>query len=187
MGKKLFKITLVTLTVVVLILSLGVSAVAAGNAHGKGNQGSVTQSSLTQAEIDDLVFMREEEKLARDVYLYLYDEWELPIFSNIAASEQNHMDAIKKMLDKYGIADPALGPGVFSESSGLQSLYDELINKGVQSKVAAFEVGVTIEEKDIEDLEEAKVNTNHKDILNVYNNLLDGSWNHLAAFESHLD
>ncbi|MDD5037929.1 MAG: DUF2202 domain-containing protein [Dehalococcoidales bacterium] len=178
---------LVTLTAVVLIFPLGVSAVAAGNSVGGGNPGPVQVTPLSPAEIEDLTFLREEEKLDRDVYLELYDTWQLPIFNNIAASEQKHMDAIKRLLDKYGIADPALEQGVFTESSGLQSLYDELIEKGIQSRVDAFEVGVIIEEKDIADLEEAILRTLHVDIETVYNNLLQGSLNHLAAFNSHLN
>ena len=36
--------------------------------------------SLTDEEIESLVFMHEEEKLARDVYLTLYDLWGFQIF-----------------------------------------------------------------------------------------------------------
>ena len=68
---------------------------------------SINFSGLSDAEINSLVFMREEEKLARDVYLSLYDLWGLQIFQNIADSEQTHTDAVASLLEKYDIPDPA--------------------------------------------------------------------------------
>jgi len=131
--------------------------------------------------------MREEEKLARDVYLFLYDKWHSRIFKNISVSEQTHMDAIKTLLDRYGIPDPAAnkGPGEFTNSQ-LQALYDELIQDGSGSLVDALEVGVFIEETDIEDLNAGIASSTHKDIITVFSNLLSGSLNHLSAFNSNL-
>ncbi|MDP2030099.1 MAG: DUF2202 domain-containing protein [Thiobacillus sp.] len=60
----------------------------------------------------DLLFMREEEKLARDVYLTLYETWGLAVFSNIASSEQSHMDALLKLLRTYRC--PTRRPGTRS-------------------------------------------------------------------------
>ncbi len=68
--------------------------------------------SLDEGEVVALIYTREEEKLARDTYLTLYGVWEMPVFSNIAASEQSHMDAVLRMLEKYGLEDPAAGMGV---------------------------------------------------------------------------
>jgi hypothetical protein len=131
--------------------------------------------------------MREEEKVARDVYLYLNKKWNLRIYKNIAASEQTHMDAIKNLLDKYSIADPAAGKGIgeFTDPD-LQKLYDDLILQGSVSKVEALKVGVIIEETDIDDLNEGIATARHNDIKTVYINLLQGSLNHLDAFESSL-
>lgn len=151
---------------------------------GKKNQ-SGTTPSLNQAEIEALVYMREEEKLAKDVYRYLYDVWGQRIFENIAASEQKHMDAVLYLLGKYGLEDPALRPGEFDDQR-LQDLYDELVAKGKISLIDALEVGVIIEETDISDLEECLSITNKQDIRQVFTNLLNGSENHLAAFNSQL-
>ena len=98
---------------------------------------------LTSAEEYWLTYMREEEKVARDVYIVLYDQWQSRIFKNISLSEQTHMDAIKTLLDKYGIADPAAGKevGEFTNPD-LQAMYDELIDAGSVSLVDALEVGV---------------------------------------------
>ncbi len=143
--------------------------------------------NLTGAEKDWLTYMREEEKLARDVYLDLYEKWQLPIFANIAKSEQKHMDAIKTLLDRYDLPDPAADKGQGEFTNGdLQNLYDELIQRGSDSAVEALQVGVLIEETDIDDLNMAMGLTRRKDIKTVYSNLLQGSLNHLKAFVSNL-
>jgi len=138
--------------------------------------------------MQDLLYSREEEKLARDVYRYLYSQWNLPIFNNIATSEQRHMDAMLVLLNQYGIADPvgSNADGVFV-SSALQALYEQLTAQGAASTLAALEVGVSIEELDINDLETAIARTDEAAIIRVYNNLLKGSNNHLAAFVNNLE
>jgi len=116
--------------------------------------------------------MREEEKLAHDVYVTLYEQWGLPIFQNISQSEQAHTEAVKALLERYGVADPATGTiGTFSNPE-LQSLYTDLIARGSQSLVEALKVGVAIEELDILDLQERLVQTDNADIQQVFNNLL---------------
>jgi hypothetical protein len=148
----------------------------------------VPVSPLSQDEIAGLTFMREEEKLARDVYLTLYEMWGSQVFSNIARSEQSHMDAIKTLLDRYGIADPAAGNdiGKFTNPE-LQALYDELVEQGQQSLAGALQVGALIEEVDIADLIEELAAVEHSDIQRVYQQLLRGSENHLRAFVSTLE
>jgi hypothetical protein len=145
---------------------------------------------LNEEEIQWLTYMREEEKLARDIYQVLYSEWGVRIFQNIASSEQKHMDALENLLKKYGIDDPVTdesAQGNFTISE-LDALYVELKTRGLSSLDKAYLVGVDIEELDIEDLEAAiGFSGAHPDIVKVYNNLLDGSENHLAAFTSHLD
>jgi hypothetical protein len=150
--------------------------------------GYVQAQVLNQEEVDWLTYMREEEKLARDVYLELSKMWGSRIFTSIAGSEQTHMDAIKKLLEKYGIADPAADTevGEFINQE-LQALYDKLIETGSRSVSDALNVGVLIEETDISDLQAASAVSTHKDVLKVYNNLLAGSLNHLAAFNSELE
>lgn len=145
---------------------------------------------LSNDEKASLIYMREEEKLARDVYRELSSTWGSPIFENIANSEQTHMDAIKTLLVRYGIDDPAATtkPGDFSNPH-LQELYYELTTQGMMSLTDALTVGVIIEETDIVDLQYGIgiVLSTHKDIIKVYNNLLNGSLNHLDAFENNLE
>jgi hypothetical protein len=142
-------------------------------------------AGLSDAETNYLLFMREEEKLARDVYQTLNAKWNHQTFSNISKSEQQHMDSLKVLLDKYGIPDPAAGkkPGEFTNQK-LQALYAELVRKGSKSLSDALAVGVEVEKLDIADLEEAISKTTHSDITLAYKNLLKGSNNHLEAFSS---
>jgi hypothetical protein len=144
-------------------------------------------TALTLTEKYWLTYMREEEKLARDVYLFLYDRWRLAIFSNISQSEQTHMDAIKTLLDRYGLPDPVQDNtvGAFTNAD-LRELYLKLTSQGSSSEVEALQVGVFIEETDIDDLNAGIASTTRKDIKTVYSNLLQGSLNHLKAFVSNL-
>jgi hypothetical protein len=137
--------------------------------------------SLEQLNVDGLLWMREEEKLARDVYTALSEMWDLPIFANIADSEQTHTDAVGALLDAYGIADPMADdvPGVFVDPT-IQGLYDELVEQGSKSLVDALVVGATIEDMDIVDLRLRR--SGIEAIDDVYANLEKGSRNHLRAF-----
>jgi len=152
--------------------------------HSAGQaQEFVATGELSEAEIAALNFMREEEKLAQDVYLALADLWGQQVFANIAQSEAMHMDSILAILDAYGLPDPAAGnaAGVFSDPA-LQALYDELVARGNQSLAEALKVGAEIEEIDILDLQARIAQTSNTQIQAIYNNLLEGSYNHLRSF-----
>ncbi|HID50546.1 MAG TPA: DUF2202 domain-containing protein [Anaerolineae bacterium] len=147
-----------------------------------------TAVTLNDDEIAGLLFMREEEKLARDVYLTLYDQWGVAVFRNISGSEQTHMDAVLAVLNQYNLADPAAGNeiGQFTDPA-LQTLYDQLIAEGSQSVADALAVGAAIEEIDILDLDERMARTDNAAILRVYQQLAIGSENHLRAFVTNLE
>lgn len=165
---------------VLCAMALAATGAAAGSS---GQMGS--KAILSPDEEAGLLFVREEEKLARDVYQVLFEKWGLTVFENITASEQQHMDAVLYLLGKYELVDPALEPGLF-QNEELQQLYDQLVAKGLTTVVDALEVGVIIEETDIDDLQTLLSQTEKVDITRVYSNLLDGSFNHLEAFYSHL-
>jgi hypothetical protein len=152
-----------------------------------GVVGGLPMQEVSQAEEADLSFMRQEEKLARDVYAVLYQKWQMPAFNNISASEQQHMDAIKLILDKYYLDDSVTSDeaGDF-QNQALTALYGQLLGQGMTSLVEAIKVGIQIEELDIADLEEAITRTDNQDIQTVYQNLLAGSRNHLRAFNTLL-
>jgi len=149
--------------------------------------------ALSADEEADLLFMREEEKLARDTYLTLYAFYEssgldLSVFSNIASSEQSHMDAILRLLKKYRLPDPAAGNeiGEFTDEE-LQDLYDFLISWGKGSPLDALKVGGLIEETDMEDIKAAIERSEKADIDAVYESLLCGSRNHLRSFAQNIE
>jgi hypothetical protein len=168
--------------------ALAISPLVLPRAADAAGRRTANTTTLSDVETNDLIFMREEEKLARDVYLTLYDIWETPVFANIATSEQQHMDAILGLLKTYKIPDPTAGNlvGQFLNNE-LQSLYDDLVEKGAQSALDALMVGGIIEETDIEDLQFAMATTNVSNIDKVYSNLLNGSYNHLRAFASNIN
>jgi hypothetical protein len=127
---------------------------------------------ISEEERVGLIQMRQEMKLARDVYLALYNKWQHQVFSHIAQAEQRHMDAVGGLLGKYGIADPIVDntPGAFSDQH-LNDLYQSLVAKGATSQENALLVGATIEDMDIYDLNELTAQTDNDDIDAVYQNL----------------
>ena len=143
-------------------------------------------TDLTPDERAGLLRMREEELLARDTYLALGDRWGTKVFTNISSAEQTHTDAVKALLDRHGIADPAADhvAGAFADRE-LQSLYRSLVDPGSRSLVDALVVGATIEDLDLADLRARSTDT--VDIAWVYSNLERGSRNHLRAFVRQLD
>jgi hypothetical protein len=161
---------------------------AGGNGNGElADPPPAASDELSAEESAALLYMREEEKLAHDVYVTFYAKWGLPVFQNISQSEQTHTDAVKTLLDRYGLSDPASGAvGVFTNPD-LQALYNDLVARGSQTLAEALKVGAEIEEIDILDLQERLSQTDNADIQQVFNNLLNGSHNHLRAFVSTLN
>jgi hypothetical protein len=148
---------------------------------------SLPNETLNPAELSSLLFMREEEKLARDVYITLYNKWAANIFTNISASEQTHMESVLLLLTKYNLTDPVgTNPvGVFNNAA-LQTLYNQLVALGNTSLTDAYKVGATIEDLDIFDLKNALTVIDNKDIRLVYDNLTKGSRNHLRSFYKNI-
>lgn len=140
----------------------------------------------TAGEAELLSFMREEEKLARDVYLAMYQKWQQPVFNNVAQSEQTHLDQVKCFLDAYGLPDSARAEAGRFNNSTLQGLYDSLVARGQVSLSEALRVGGMIEEVDIRDLEGAIATTGIAEVKIMYESLISGSGNHLRAFASNL-
>ncbi len=202
--KKIGKLAMIT---VFTLLSISVTLISCqkGQADdlfsGNDNPGNMTtktdtlncgcvinpSDTITQAEINMLLYMREEEKLARDVYLAMADLYTVPVFRNIAKSEQHHMNQVLCLLQHYQVPDPASqDTGVFNNTE-LQSLYDNLVAQGSASLVGALTAGATIEDKDIFDLEEDMLLTENPAILNIFSKLSCASGNHIRAFSAHLD
>lgn len=136
-------------------------------------------------EKEALLFMLEEEKLARDTYQYLNEKWKLNQFANIKNSEQTHMNAIETLLKQSNTPYTILPEGVFSVPA-LQSLYDTFKVDGSKSIVDALNIGATIEDLDIVDLQKYISETQNTQIISVYQSLQCGSRNHLRSFTGSL-
>lgn len=142
---------------------------------------------LSAQEISDLQFLREEEKLAHDVYTYAYERYGLNIFNNIAFSEQRHTDAVFNLMKNYGVEDTASETiGTFTDSE-LAALYANLVAKVNLSETDALLVGATIEDLDIYDLDEKSTHTTNTELHTLYSNLKCGSENHMRSFTNQLN
>jgi hypothetical protein len=172
---------LAVLAVVATALVLSVAGVALADSSEDATVApAVTLSPHVEKH---LVVLREEEKLARDVYTVLYARWGAEVFDKIAAAESRHMAAVEKLLDRYGIEDPVGSnpPGVFTNEK-IQAAYTELVAKGMTSLDDAYRVGRAIEKADIALLRDLLGDTNRRDVTFIARNLLRASQDHLAVF-----
>jgi hypothetical protein len=142
--------------------------------------------ATADATAEQLVYLIEEEKLAHDVYSAMYELWGSRVFGNILKSEESHQSQVLVIMNTRDLADPrSTQEGVF-ENNQLQDLYDQLIAKGSKSAVDAYEVGVAIEELDINDLTKMLATAKDADVIAMMENLRNGSENHLRAFNNQL-
>ncbi len=145
-------------------------------------------AALTDAERAGLLYMYEEEKLARDVYTTLGATWGIRIFANITESEKTHMAAVGRLLARYQVPLPTTDDtvGTFHDPK-LKTLYETLVERGTTTQGEALTVGALIEDLDIADLDRYMQETRNADINAVYTELQRGSRNHLRAFTRQLN
>ncbi|MDF2157325.1 DUF2202 domain-containing protein [Algoriphagus sp. CAU 1675] len=143
----------------------------------------VPQISNTVKET--LLFTREEEKMAHDVYVYAYSKYDILAFQNIANSESQHVAAVLTNMDRLNLEDPLDGSTLEGEFTipAIQTLYAELIERVDQSHQEALLVGLYIEDLDIKDLQDAIKETSDETLKSMYENLMCGSKNHMRSFE----
>lgn len=185
---------------ITIIFSLSTTFAACSDDQSSLNDSSVNQQltqeiiqsippdSLSEGELASLLFMVEEEKVARDVYMQLYSQWNQKSFNNISQSEQQHMDAVQILMVRYSIELPnSLAQIGTFENHDLQLLHDQLMEQGKRSLIDALKVGALIEEVDIKDLQDLLSTTvDNSDIEYVFQNLIKGSENHLRAYVKNL-
>ncbi len=155
-----------------------------GNGSGTDPNPSI---ELSIEEKDCLIYLREEEKLARDVYLYSFDLYGMKIFSNISSSEQRHMDEVLVLLESYDLEDPATDVRGEFNNADLQKLYNDLTAQSDKSLLDALIVGATIEDLDIFDLNSCLANIDKADIQMVFEHLRCGSRNHMRAYTGQIE
>jgi len=206
-----------------LALSSMVLVIGCGGSGGGGDSTPIASTELpleVQAAIDaptsviseelanTLSYMGNEERLAYDVYNYLYNQFGTKQFTNIATkSEYKHITAVQGLIQKYQFDDtvdftnidmPSLGyintpieamqAGTY-DISEIQNLYDSLTAQGSISEIDALQVGCIIEVVDVTDLNRdiaIAQNENATDIVTVFNFLRDGSYNHYWSFDKGL-
>jgi hypothetical protein len=146
-----------------------------------------SSTKLTDIEKEGIQYVYEMEKVARDVYQYFYDKWGTAVQNVISGSEQNHMDIMKALIDKYNLDDTVESNdhGNFNNAD-LQQLYNSLIESGSSSEVDALSTAAMIEEYDIVEINKYNSNTDKEDIVSAYNELTTGSENHLRVFVTKL-
>ena len=173
-------------------LTLVLSGCGGSDGGSQGSGGNAIDYSqlraLNATEAQTATYVREEEKLARDVYLTLDQTWNINPFETIATqSEQKHMDNMQQLLMAAGLADPVINNnvGAFTDTE-LALLYQTLITRGSLSSAEGLKVGAYIEEFDIQDLQlalqEAQQGTNQTAVIQTYERLMCGSRNHLRSF-----
>lgn len=139
---------------------------------------------LPDATKEQLVYLIEEEKLAHDVYLKMYELYGARVFANILKSETNHLSRVLTLLATANIPDPRSAKVGEFTNKDLQALYDKLVARGGQSLSQAYAVGVAIEELDIADIQSdlRALDSAQTDVRSTLEALLRGSQNHLRAF-----
>jgi len=198
-----------TLMVSTILLSSVAMVGCMGNGQGRMSGGSVQNSgtsslptnssapvynttnsvSSNSAIQNSLAYMYDEERLAKEVYLAIYQRQPVQQLTKIASkAEGKHIDAVKELAQRYGVATPYQQAGRY-RSSHIQSLYNELYAKGIRSQKDALEVGCMVEVIDVDDLNkyirEAQ-QANAQDVVQTYDFLLKGSYNHYWAFDKGL-
>ncbi|MDO8988165.1 MAG: DUF2202 domain-containing protein [Sideroxyarcus sp.] len=172
-----------------VVFVAAITGCGGGGGSGEGRTIALgTLQPLVGNEEATMLFIREEEKMARDVYLALYSQWAEPTFDMIATrSEQKHMDSVKAMLDNLSIPDPVADDSVGAfTNTDILAMYGALLARGSVTLDEGLAVGAYIEEYDIVDVQRARdevvSGSNQLPILQTYDSLLCGSRNHLRSF-----
>lgn len=140
---------------------------------------NIEPSDLNETERLNLLYSYAEESLAYDMYMYFYELYGVKTFYNIAQSEAEHKDAVKSLLDRYSLDLP-------TDYWELNDEFESLKNKWELSLKDAFEVWISIEMLDIEDIANTIKETDNDDIKAVFVNIGWASYNHLRWFVTWL-
>ena len=146
------------------------------------------QVTLTPNEIQWLIYIREEEKMARDLYIGMYNSWGLSIFKSISEEEQEHINAMLELFKMYSIVDPLAGdvPRNYTNQH-IANLHTSLLTQGMQSNKDGLKACALQEEISMQDLDLAMKSTQQQAINKVYSELQRDSINHLRSFIHSLE
>ena len=169
-----------------VLLGAGIAGTSIAATQTRSTDATTAPSATAIADntrTADLAYSRDEERMARDLYTLFGQTYDAAIFTRIAASEQQHFDAVGALLTSYAIADPAVGqPAGTYANADVQKLYDQWKAQGLTSVQDAYAVGVALEQTDIADLQGILARNPDADAQGVFSHLLAGSQHHLDAF-----
>lgn len=164
--KKLLK-NISLLSLVFIIALSGMSF-----ADDYGATGAESQTSYTIEEM--LAYGLEDEYLAKAEYELIIEHFDVSRpFTNILRAEKNHIVALERLFDTYGIKLPTVNP-----------VEHTLLPDSIES---AFETGVTAEIKNIAMYESFLEQDLPEDIRMTFEALKKASENHLSAFERNAE
>ncbi|OQB29117.1 MAG: hypothetical protein BWY08_02239 [Bacteroidetes bacterium ADurb.Bin174] len=146
----------------------------------------IVPGNVTETDIEHLLYMLEEEKLAHDVYIYFNEKYNRRVFQNISKSETVHQKAVMYLINLFDVEAPEAKPFGEFHHPELQALYTKLITEA-ETLEDALKVGALIEEVDIMDLKKGFSETQNENIKRVFSNLLRASGFHLKAFVRNLN
>jgi len=150
-----------------------------------------------------LAYMWNEERLAQDLYLNLYNvnSDAIQLYNIALKSEAYHIELVENLVKAYDLnitnlvdytqnyseaelkAMPAGTYGV----TAIQDLYNTLYNNGAASVQASLEVGCMVEVTDIDDLDKYIIDAKENQaLIDTFNLLKDGSYSHYWAFDRAL-
>ncbi|MGF1548499.1 MAG: DUF2202 domain-containing protein [Thiotrichales bacterium] len=139
---------------------------------------------ISLAERAGVIFLREEEKLASDLLALAASRWGEPAFANAMAAEKTHSEAVRLLMARHAIYDPAAGKGAgIYEDRGLQTLFEALRARIELSLIDALLVAAEVTEISLMDIASHAANvSDNPDILHVYALMTTASRNHLRIF-----
>lgn len=143
-------------------------------------------AELTAEEIEFLFAVREDEKVARDLYAHFYSKYQLKPFEMIGKAESNHISAVEKLLTFYSISFPALSEAGIFANAERQLNYTTLAASG-NTSLEAFTTAAKLEETGIYDYMTVLQDITNPNIKLVIEHLMKASSNHLKAFLRNID
>ena len=198
-------------TLIILLSTFLFIGCGSSSTNKKNNSATtITQTSTSEISTElknTLSYMGNEERLAYDIYLRLYQEYPITQFYNIAMnSETKHIQEVQKLVNTYvdsydEFTNTDLNELAYKDTSvsnmesgvydiqKIQELYDNLIALGLQSELDALKVGCMVEVVDINDLLEyieLAEKENATEVVSSFELLRDGSYKHYWAFDSAL-
>ena len=158
--------------VLILCLGIGSPVMAQTESYGAAGVSQIVDAELTLESM--MNFAIQDEYLARGEYQKVMDTFgQKRPFSNIIKAENTHISLLTPLFVKYEFVLP---PDRGMELATVPATFAETLQIGVDAEVANIEMYERFLKKDLPD-----------DVRNVFERLLNGSENHLAAFTKNLN